>query len=153
MSKRFCHKRHLGTSDLSLLKGGMYPKDAFKCQRKLSIAVTNMGAVQKPNDKVVLKIFFNEMLIITVEYCFRRQLLKRQFQLSENRSMEVTDSSIYSACVFEGTFFISAKQVDASSTGGFKAGLIFDQLIECLKMFIVRLSVKVAHQNNILVAL
>ena len=107
----------------------MYAKDTFERQGKLSIAVTNMGVVQKTSDKVVLKILFNKMLVITVEYRFRRQLLKRQFQLSENHSMKVTDSSINSACVFEGTFFISENQVDASSTGRFKAGLIFDQII------------------------
>ena len=89
----------------------MYAKDAFERQGKLSIAVINMGVVQKPNDKVVLKIFFNKMLIITVEYRFRRQFLKRQFQLSENHCMKVTDRSIDSACVFEGTFFISENQV------------------------------------------
>ena len=114
---------HLVTSDLSLLKMGMYVKDAFKRQGKLCIAVTNMGVVHKPKDKVVLKILLNKIPIITVEYCFWRQFLKRQFQLSENHSMKATDSSINSACVFEGTFFVSENQVDAiaSSTGRFKA--------------------------------
>ena len=72
----------------------MYAKDTFERQGQLSIAVIDMGVAQKSNNKVVLKIFFNKMLIIMVEYRFRRQLLKRQLQLSENHSMKVTDSSI-----------------------------------------------------------
>ena len=107
----------------------MYAKNVSKRQRKLCIAITSMGVVHKPKDKVVLKILFNEMLIITVEYCFRRQLLKLQFQLSENHTMKVTDSTLNSACVFEGTFFVSENQVYASSTGRFKADLILDQII------------------------
>ena len=43
--------------------------------------------------------------------------------------MKVTDSSVNSACVFEGTFFVGENQVDATSTRRFKAGLIFYQII------------------------
>ena len=71
----------------------MYAEDAFKHQGKLSIAVANMGVVQKPNDKVVLKILLNKMLMIMVEYCFGRKFLKRQFQLSENYNVLIHSST------------------------------------------------------------
>ena len=126
MSESFSHEGHLSTSDLSLPNEGMYAKDIFEHQGKLSIAVTNLGIVQKPNNKVVLKIFFNNMLII--EYRFRRQLLKRPFQLSENHSMKVTDSSINSAYVFEGTLFISEIKSMQVPLGDLKQVLFFIKL-------------------------